>query len=171
MNRNLADAHGSLGAAKLFVGRAAETEAHVQEALRLSPRDEGVHRWMSYVGVAKLHLGVDAEAAEWLSRCLKANPNYPLAHFELAAALAFLGRLDEARAAAKAGLTLDPTFTIRRLKAIPYSGNAKFRAASRRILQGMRMGRGAGGVMSEMGPETDVWLRSALVCFGLADLS
>jgi len=77
LNRNLADAHGSLGAAKLFIGRPAETEGHVQEALRLSPRDEGVHRWMSYVGLAKLHLGADAEAAEWLSRCLKANPNYP----------------------------------------------------------------------------------------------
>ena len=139
LNRNLADAHGSIGAAKLFVGRATETEAHIQEALRLSPRDEGVHRWMSYVGLAKLHLEADAEAVEWLRRCLKANPNYPLAHFELAAALALLGRLDEARAAAKAGLTLDPTFTIRRLKAIPYGGNPKFRAASKRILQGMRM--------------------------------
>ena len=139
LNRNLADAHGSIGAAKLFVGRGTETEAHIQEALRLSPRDEGVHRWMSYVGLAKLHLEADAEAVEWLRRCLKANPNYPLAHFELAAALALLGRLDEARAAAKAGLTLDPTFTIRRLKAIPYSGNPKFRAASKRILQGMRM--------------------------------
>jgi TolB-like protein/class 3 adenylate cyclase len=139
LNRNLADAHGSIGAAKLFVGRATETEAHIQEALRLSPRDEGVHRWMSYVGLAKLHLEADAEAVEWLRRCLKANPNYPIAHFELAAALALLGRLDEARAAAKAGLTLDPTFTIRRLRAIPYSGNPKFRASSKRILQGMRM--------------------------------
>jgi tetratricopeptide (TPR) repeat protein len=44
LNWNLAEAHGCLGAAKLFVGRAAETEAHVQEALRLSPRDESVHR-------------------------------------------------------------------------------------------------------------------------------
>jgi hypothetical protein len=48
---------GAVGGAKLMVGRAEETEAHVQEALRLSPRDEGVNRWMSYVGVAKLHLG------------------------------------------------------------------------------------------------------------------
>jgi TolB-like protein/class 3 adenylate cyclase/Flp pilus assembly protein TadD len=139
LNRNLADAHGSIGAAKLFVGRATETEAHVQEALRLSPRDEGVHRWMSYVGLAKLHLEAYAEAVEWLRRCLKANPNYPLAHFELAAALALLGRLDEARVAAKAGLALDPTFTVRRLRAMPHSYNPEFRAASKRILQGMRL--------------------------------
>jgi tetratricopeptide (TPR) repeat protein len=136
LNRNLADA---LGALKVFVGRAAETEVHVQEALRLSPRDESVHRWMSYVGLAKLHLDADAEAVVWLRRCLKANPNYPLAHFWLAAALSFIGELDEARTAAKAGLALDPTFTIHRFKAFRIAGDAKFRAVSRRVIQGMCM--------------------------------
>lgn len=139
LNRNLADAHGTLGAAKLFVGRAAETEVHVREALRLSPRDESVHRWMSYVGLAKLHLDADAEAVVWLRRCLKANPNYPLAHFYLAAALSFLGESDEARTAAKAGLALDPAFTIRRFKVFPITGDANFRVASRRVIQGMRV--------------------------------
>jgi TolB-like protein/class 3 adenylate cyclase len=138
LNWNLAEAHSTLGIAKLFVGRAAETEVHVQEAFRLSPRDEGAHRWMSWVGVAKLHLEADAEAAVWLRRGLKANPNYPFAYFWLAAALSFLGKLDEARTAAKAGLALDPTFTIRRIKRIPAPDDA-FRAASRRVIQGMRM--------------------------------
>ena len=72
---------------------------------------------MSWVGIAKLHVGADDEAAAWLRRCLKANPNYPMALFYLAAALARLGKLDDARAAAKAGLALDPTFTIGRFKA------------------------------------------------------
>ena len=83
LNRNLAEARAVVGVAKVFVGRAAETEAHIHEALRLSPRDEGAHRWMSWVGFAKLHLRADAEAVEWLRQCLKANPNYPVAHFEL----------------------------------------------------------------------------------------
>ncbi|HZZ21127.1 MAG TPA: adenylate/guanylate cyclase domain-containing protein [Roseiarcus sp.] len=39
IDRNLAGAHAVIGARKLYLGRAAETEAHVQEALRLSPRD------------------------------------------------------------------------------------------------------------------------------------
>lgn len=47
---------------------------------------------------------------------LKANPNFPVAHFELAAALSILGESGEARTAAKVGLALDPTFTIRRFK-------------------------------------------------------
>ena len=139
LDRNLAEAHSAVGAAKLMVGRAEETEAHVQEALRLSPRDEGVNRWMSYVGLAKLHLGADAEAVVWFRRSLKANSNYPFAYFELAAALSLIGALDDARAAAKEGLSLDPTFTIRRFKSVPFSGDPKFRAESRRILKGMRM--------------------------------
>jgi tetratricopeptide (TPR) repeat protein len=139
LNRNLADAHGALGAAKTFVGRAAETEAHVQEALRLSPRDENAHRWMGYVGLAKLHLEANAEAVVWFRRCLKANPNYPIAYFQLAAALSFLGELDGARTAAKAGLALDPTFTIRRFRGFPITGDATFRVAGKRVMQGMRM--------------------------------
>lgn len=39
LNPNLADAHAARGLAKFLVGRAAETEGHVLEALRLSPRD------------------------------------------------------------------------------------------------------------------------------------
>jgi TolB-like protein/Tfp pilus assembly protein PilF len=139
LNWNLAEGHSTLGGAKLMYGRPIETEAHIQEALRLSPLDEAAHRWMSYVAVAKLHLGADAEAIMWLHRSLKANTNYPWAYFVLAAAHSLSGELDEARAAAKAGLALDPNFTIRRLKAFPFSGDEPFRTGIRRILRGMRM--------------------------------
>ena len=139
LNRNLAEAHAFIGIGKVFVGRAAETEAHVHEAMRLSPRDEGAYRWMSWVGVAKLQLGADAEAVVWLRRGLRANPNYPISHFQLAAALAFLGKLDEARAAVKDGLALDPTFTIRRLKSVPFSDDPTFLEGGKRIIRGMRI--------------------------------
>ncbi len=39
LDRNLAAAHGQIGVAKYLIGRGEETEAHIQEALRLSPRD------------------------------------------------------------------------------------------------------------------------------------
>jgi TolB-like protein/class 3 adenylate cyclase len=139
LNRNLAEAHSSIGAGKVLIGRGAETEAHIQEALRLSPRDDGVHRWMNYVGVAKLVLGADAEAVVWLRRCLEANRNYLIGHFQLAAALALLGSLDEAHAAAQEGLALDPTFTILRTRGFILSDDPTFRAGSRRIRDGMRL--------------------------------
>ena len=39
LDRNLASAHALIGQAKIFIGRAEETEAHVAEAQRLSPCD------------------------------------------------------------------------------------------------------------------------------------
>ena len=62
LDRNIARAHGAIGWAKALMGRAAETEGHVLEALRLSPRDLGAHLWMYFMGAAKTHLAADAEA-------------------------------------------------------------------------------------------------------------
>ena len=57
LDRNLAQAHALVGRGKIFIGRAEETEAHVAEALRLSPRDTWAYACMNMVGLAKLHLG------------------------------------------------------------------------------------------------------------------
>jgi TolB-like protein len=140
LDHNLAMAHGLIGYAKYLLGRGAETEDHVKEALRLSPRDTLAPRWMVWVGIAKLHLNADTEAVAWLRRGLEANRNYPLAHFHLASALALLGELDEARAAVQAGLALDPNFTIRRLRAASaWSDNPTFLAGRERQCEGLRL--------------------------------
>jgi hypothetical protein len=85
-------------------------------ALRLSPRDVFAHRWMMWAGIASVYLDANVEAVAWPRRSIEANRNFPLAHFHLAVALALLGSLDEARAAAEVGLALDPGFTIRRFQ-------------------------------------------------------
>jgi TolB-like protein len=139
LDRNLADAHASIGLAKYFCGCGAETEAHVQEALRISPRDVRAYLWMSYVGVAKLQLGADADAVVWLRRCLDTNRNHSLAHFQLGAALALLGDLEEGRSAIKAGLALNPTFTVRRMRERVLNDNTIFLAGRERVCEGMRM--------------------------------
>ena len=138
LDRNLANAHAFIGAGKTFAGRAEESEAHVQEALRLSPRDSFAYQWMASVAATKLNLGADAEAAQWARRSIEANRNYPLAHFWLAAALAQLGRLDEARQAVQPGLALAPGFTIARYRAGVQSDNPTYHAQRERIIEGMR---------------------------------
>ena len=55
LDRNLAGAHSCIGCGKIFIGRAEETEAHVVEALRLSPRDTMAYTWMMSAGIAKNH--------------------------------------------------------------------------------------------------------------------
>jgi TolB-like protein/class 3 adenylate cyclase/Tfp pilus assembly protein PilF len=139
LDRNLARAHALMGLAKLFLGRGEETEPHVNEAFRLSPRDTFAPEWLVYVGLAKVQLGADAEAVVWLRRGLDANRNYSLAHFQLAAAFARLGKLDEAWAAVNSGLALDPRFTIRRLRANAPSDNPIYLAGRERLVEGMRL--------------------------------
>jgi TolB-like protein len=139
LDRNVANAHSAIGLGKIFVGRAEETEAHIAEALRLSPRDMLAYVWMMHVSTAKLHLGSFEQAVAWCLRAIEANRNYPRAYFGLAAALARLGRIDEAQSAVKAGLALNPTYTISRARALwtAWSDHPTYLAKLEPILEGM----------------------------------
>jgi TolB-like protein len=139
LDPNLANAHAQIGLAKLIIGRGEETEAHVTEALRLSPRDMRAYNWLGIAGLAKLLLSRDEEAVVRLRRAVETNRNWPSAHFYLAAALAQLGRSDEAKVAATAGLVLDPSFTIRRYRSGAPGDNPTYLAQRERINDGMRM--------------------------------
>jgi tetratricopeptide (TPR) repeat protein len=139
LDPNLAYAQASIGAAKIYIGRPAETEAHIREAFRLSPRDIGAYWWMMFLGNAKSFLGDDEQAVVWLRRSIDANRNLPFTHFNLAAVLAQLARLDEARAAAQAGLALDPNFTLHRFRLGARSDNPTYLAQRERIYEGMQM--------------------------------
>jgi TolB-like protein len=139
LDPNLASAHAAIGLAKFYMGRGEETEGHVSEALRLSPRDTFAYLWIVIAGAAKLGLGAHEEAVARFRRALEINRNYPLAHFALAAALAQLGRLEDARAAAQAGLALDPTFSISRYRrASAASDNPTVLAERERFFEAMR---------------------------------
>ena len=82
----------------------------------------------------------DIEALAWVRRSLEANRNYPMQHFNLAAVLTRLGEIDEARAAAQAGLVLDPKFTIRRYRSSnAWSDNPTYLAGRERQCEGMRL--------------------------------
>jgi tetratricopeptide (TPR) repeat protein len=131
-------AHGYIGLAKYFIGRSEETEAHVQNALRLSPRDTNAYLWTFFAGAAKFALGDDDEAIARFRGAIETNRNYPLAHFYLAATLALRGSLDEARTVAQSGLALDPTFTIRRFRVGVSSDNPTYLALRDRLYEGMR---------------------------------
>ncbi|VIO66233.1 Transcriptional activator CadC [Bradyrhizobium ivorense] len=139
LDASLTTAHAGIGVAKGFLGRGEETEDHIRTALRLSPRDFYAHRWMMFAGTAMFWRGDDTRAVAWLRQSIGTNRNFPLAHFHLAAALAQLGALDEARAAAQAGLVLDPTFTIRNYRANALSDHPKHLAGRERSYQGLRM--------------------------------
>jgi TolB-like protein/class 3 adenylate cyclase/Flp pilus assembly protein TadD len=138
LDRNLALAHATIGLAYFLNGRCAETEACINEALRLSPRDANAYLWMAYAGCARAYLGANEDGVAWFHRGIETNRNFPSAHFWLAATLANLGRLDEARAEVSAGLALDPTFTVGRFRTGAASDHPTFLAQREQFVLGMR---------------------------------
>jgi tetratricopeptide (TPR) repeat protein len=139
LNQNLAIAHAHIGLGKLQMGRAEETETHIREALRLSPNDVTAYLFHMFAGLAELHLGKDVEAVAWLRRSIEASRSSPMPHFFLAAALAHRGQLPEARAEVEAGLAINPTLTISRMRAAQSIDNPAAAAGEERVIVGLRM--------------------------------
>jgi TolB-like protein len=73
LDRNLADAHAVIGLAELTRGHPEQTETEVNEALRLSPRDNRANVWNHIIGAAKLHLGDDEGAVACFRPRLKST--------------------------------------------------------------------------------------------------
>lgn len=139
LDPNLATAHAWIGLGKYNLGRAEETETHIMEAFRLSPRDNKASSWMNTAGVAQSYLGNDDAAVGWFKRSIEANRNIaPFVHFYLAAALAHLGRIDEARTWVLAGLALDPNFSVAQFHISSPSDHPTCLAQRARIADGFR---------------------------------
>nr|AIA17248.1 TPR repeat [uncultured bacterium] len=139
LDHNLAWAHADAGFMKVLLGRAEEAEADLTNAVRLSPRDPGLDRWLSLIGIADLFLGRHASALARLRKSVEMNPNVALTQFFLAAASALSGHTAEAWAARDAGLRLDPHFTVARFRNEPRSNNATFLAQRERIYEGLSL--------------------------------
>ena len=124
---------------KYLLGRGGETEHHINEAFRLSPRDTLANVWMLWAGLGKAQLNAGTEAVAWMRRGLEANRNFSSAHFHLAAELALLGELGQAHDAVQTGLALDPDFTIRRFRAGTATDDPIYLAGRERCYEGLRM--------------------------------
>jgi TolB-like protein/class 3 adenylate cyclase/Flp pilus assembly protein TadD len=139
LDPNLAIAHAYIGMGKYVSGRNAEVEAHIMEAIRISPRDPKAAGWGIIVGISFITIGRNAEASRWLNRALEINAASPVAHFWQAAALANLGRIEEAKHAARVGLQLNPSFTVARFRAAEVSDDPVYLAGRARVFEGLRL--------------------------------
>ena len=90
------------------------------------------------MALAKMHLGAYEDALNLYYRSIELNRNYATGRFYLAAILAELGRLDEAKTEVKAALALNPKFTIRRYRAGAQSDNPVFLKRRELIIESMR---------------------------------
>jgi len=100
-----------LGSVMLAWGGEAERAIEWSErGLRLSPFDSWAWAAFDAQALSHFHRGRHEEAAHAAYRSVQANPAHSITHVQLAAALAGLGRLEEAKAAAARVLDLHPTF-------------------------------------------------------------
>ena len=92
------------------------------------------YTWMMSAGIAKNNLGSWEQAVGWCRRAIETNRNYPRTCFHLGAALAWLGRLNEAL------LALNPAFSISRARAawIPMGDDLTYFAQLEPLHEGMR---------------------------------
>ena len=81
--------------------------------------------WRSPVGRSCISINTKNRSHGYIGLS-KTTENVSIAHFFLAAGLAQLSRIEEARAAIKTGLALNPMFTINRFRAGTESDNLMF---------------------------------------------
>lgn len=81
-----------------------------ERGMRLSPFDPWAFAAFDAQAMGHFHRGRYEEACRAAYRAVQANPRHSITHVQLAAALAKLGRLQEARTAAARVLELHPTF-------------------------------------------------------------
>jgi adenylate cyclase len=95
-----------------YVGRTEEAIRHAEHALRLSPSDQSLFYYYTFLNLAHYGNGTYEQAVKWGRMSLSENPLYTANHKILAAALVGLGRVQEARDVASAMMKLEPEFRI-----------------------------------------------------------
>jgi TolB-like protein/Tfp pilus assembly protein PilF len=116
LDPNLAAAWACSGAVRAWLGEPDAGIEHLTRALRLSPLDPLVPRWLNMIGFAHFIAGRYDEALSWGTRALRDQPDFLAGLRLVAASSACIGQMDEARAAIAHHLQLDPTMQLSKLK-------------------------------------------------------
>jgi adenylate cyclase len=116
---NGADGHAWLAMSMTMAGRAQEAIPLFIRAMRLNPLPPAFY-YLNY-GHAYRSLGRNEEAIAMYKKTIALTPNNIFAHVSLAACAMMTGKEDEARAAAKEVLKINPKFSVGRYMQISTS--------------------------------------------------
>jgi len=106
LSPNLARGHANLGSALIFSGRSKEGITALETSIRLDPQDPLLPNRLNTLALGRYFAGEYEAAVEAAKRAIRTNPNYPLPHRWLAAALGQLGRTAEAKEALEKAITI-----------------------------------------------------------------
>lgn len=95
-----------------YTGRATEAVRSAERAIRLSPEDPLLFRYQHFLSIAHYARGAWEEAAHWGLRSMRSNHDYTSNLAMTAAALAALGRTEEARPIVAHFLRLVPDYRV-----------------------------------------------------------
>ena len=139
-DHNYAWAYATRGDMLNWAGRAAESIAQDETALRLSPRDPGRNMWQYGICHAHTHLAQWEQAIEWCQKSIATDAGTWFPYVDLAAASAWLGHDAEAKAAIAGLLKAYPGFTVQTFAdmAARLTYNSTFADQIQRILEGLR---------------------------------
>jgi TolB-like protein/class 3 adenylate cyclase len=107
------------GAIRCWMGEYTTAAEHLRRAMRLSPADPLMHQFQFTLGGTYLFLRDWEQAISWCRRAIANNRYVAPAYRILAIALVESGRLDEARAAIKEMLSIDPFSSLARSQTTP----------------------------------------------------
>jgi tetratricopeptide (TPR) repeat protein len=116
LNPNLADAHGFFGVIQGLVGDYDACLKSIDRACRLSPYDSGKAMWLAGRGIGAFVAGRYDDVIATAGEVLGEYPTYATAYRQRAAALAALGRLEDARSDMATLLRLVPGLTISQVR-------------------------------------------------------
>ena len=112
LNPNSAQSYTSSGWVNAHASRPLVAIEHFHRAMRLSPLDPEKGIALSGIGMSYLMLQQFEDALSWGEQALREMPGYGSSHRVVICALVGLGRLEEARAAARRLMEAFPTYTV-----------------------------------------------------------
>lgn len=115
-----------------YIGKPTEAIARAEHAMALSPNDPLTFWYQTTLCIAHYTLGQYEEAASWGRRSMLESPRYTACARHTAAALAALGRLQEASEVARRLMEVDPSFRVSERV-------AQYAYASAELLERLRM--------------------------------
>jgi adenylate cyclase len=122
LNPNFAAAHGFVGWALAFDGRSEEAIGHLQQAIRMSPRDPLNGFFFAGLSASHYLAGRYTEAVEWARQAVQLRGGIFGGHRILCASLAQAGLMEEAGAAMSQLRQLQPGISIAWIKqSVPYT--------------------------------------------------
>ena len=136
VDANSAMSWGIRGYTNIYSGEFDQAVSDLQKALRLSPYDQWGAQYSAGVAFALLIAGRSEEALRWVRKAVQLNPQWMGTQRVLIGALALVGQLSEAQAAAKEYLKIEPNFSVSHFaERMPYrrtAGYERYWAALRR---------------------------------------